>query len=289
MKKYIISADSGSDLPENLCREQNITLHPVPYCFDNIIYGTDKKMSTEEFYTRIRKGETATTMAVNTEAAKELFRKSIENGCDIIHISFSSALSSTCQNACIAARELMIEYPGVRITVIDSLCASLGEGLLAYKASVYKALGHDYDDTVKYILSVRHRIAHRFTVDSLEYLRRGGRISGAACILGSIIDIKPLLHVDEEGRLTPTGKVRGRKKSIHAITDMLIKSIKSENYDNKTVAVCHSDCINDAMYAADLIRGETGIEDIIINGIGPAIASHSGPGTIAVFYETGTR
>ena len=220
MNKIIISTDSNCDLPGDICEKYNIPVHPLLYCFDSIIYGAENKMSTKTFYERLRNGERATTMAVNSEDAKDYFREHIENGNAIIHISFSSALSCTYQNAYIAATELLEEYPSAKITIIDSLCASLGQGLLVCKAIIYANEGHNYEEVIDYIEHIKLNIAHHFTVDSLEHLHRGGRISKSASIIGNIINIKPLLHMNDSGELVPIGKVRGRKTSIMKLASL---------------------------------------------------------------------
>ena len=222
MNKFIISTDSNCDLPADICEKYNIPIIFLNYCFDNIIYGSENQMSTKKFYERLRSGEKPTTMAVNTEDAKDRFEDLVKAGYDIIHISFSSALSCTYQNVCIAADELKEEYPAAKITVIDSLCASLGQGLLVYKAIMYMQDNHTYKEVIDYAEHIKLNISHRFTVDSLEHLHRGGRISKSASIIGSLINIKPMLYVNDSGALVPTGKIRGRKKSLLELANLLI-------------------------------------------------------------------
>ncbi len=289
MNKFIISTDSNCDLPAELCEKYNVPILSLNYCFDNIIYGSENQMSTKKFYERLRNGEKPTTMAVNTEDAKDRFKELIKEGWDIIHISFSSALSCTYQNVCLAADELKEEHPSAQVTVIDSLCASLGQGLLVYKAIMYMQNNHTYKEVIDYVEHIKLNISHRFTVDSLEHLHRGGRISKSASIIGSLINIKPLLYVNDSGALVPTGKIRGRKKSLLELANLLINAVKNSDMDNSTVAISHGDCPQDAGFLADVIKDATGVSDIIINHINPAIASHSGPGTVAVFFEAPKR
>lgn len=283
MRKFLISTDTTADLPADFCRENSIDIHPLFYRFDDDkVYGGTSSLPNDVFYQRMRDGEMPTTMATNPEDSKNIFEKRILAGYDIIHIAFSSALSSSCQNTIIAAQELAEQYPECRITVIDSLAASLGEGLLVYYAVQYMKDGHSYDEVVQYVEDLKLHVSHQFTVDNLFHLQRGGRISRAAAILGTIISIKPLLHVDDLGRLIPIGKVRGRKKSLVALVDAMVESMG--NYDNSTVMISHGDCLADAEYVASLVKERTNAQNIVINYVCPTIGSHSGPGTVALFF-----
>lgn len=289
MHKFIISTDTTCDLPKDYCQSHMIDIHSLFYRFgDEEIYGGDNVLSDSDFYNRMRNGEMPTTMATNPEDSKALFEKRVKEGYDIIHIAFSSALSSTCQNAILAADEVMEQYPGSRITVIDSLSASLGEGLLVCKAINYMNEGHDYDETVKYINDTKLSISHQFTVDDLFHLHRGGRVSKATAVIGTLINIKPLLHVDNEGRLVSVGKVRGRKKSLIALVDKMLSTMG--NRDNHTVMISHGDCIEDAEFVKENILSRTQkVKEIIINYVCPTIGSHSGPGTVSIFFEADER
>lgn len=288
MNKFIITSDTTCDLPDDYCRTNQIDIHPLYYRFgENEIYGGDTDLTPEQFYKRMRDGEMPTTMATNPEVSEALFEKRINEGYDIIHIAFSSGLSSSCQNASIAARELMEKYPESRITVIDSLCASLGEGLLVYKAVNYMREGHSYDEVMEYVESIKLNISHQFTVDDLFHLHRGGRVSKATAIIGTIVGIKPLLHVDDEGHLIAIGKTRGRKKSLTSLVDKMIATMG--NHNNDVIMISHGDCIEDADFVASLIKAKTSVKEIITNCICPTIGSHSGPGTIALFFEADER
>lgn len=289
MHKFIISTDTTCDLPADYCQSHMIDIHSLFYRFgDEEIYGGDNVLSDSDFYNRMRNGEMPTTMATNPEDSKALFEKRVKEGYDIIHIAFSSALSSACQNTILAADEVMEQYPGSRITVIDSLSASLGEGLLVYKAINYMNEGHDYDETVKYINDTKLSISHQFTVDDLFHLHRGGRVSKATAVIGTLINIKPLLHVDNEGRLISVGKVRGRKKSLIALVDKMLSTMG--NKDNHTVMISHGDCIKDAEFVKENILSRTQkVKEIIINYVCPTIGSHSGPGTVSIFFEADER
>lgn len=297
MEKYIISTDTTCDLPLDYCQSNDIDIHSLYYKINvdsqgtvsdgETVYGGDKQLEPKVFYSAMRGGSMPTTMASNPEESKEFFRKRVRDGYDVIHIAFSSGLSSSCQNTSIAASEIMEEFPGSRITVIDSLAASMGEGLLVYKAVEFMKQGHTYDETVSYVESVKLNISHQFTVDDLFHLHRGGRVSKTTAIIGTIVGIKPLLHVDDEGHLISIGKTRGRRKSLSALVDKMISTIGS--HDNRTVMISHGDSLEDAEYVASLIREKTDVKDIIINYICPTIGAHSGPGTIALFFEADKR
>lgn len=289
MRDFIITTDTTCDLPDSYISENKIDLHPLFYHFnDSVIYGKDNNLEPVDFYKRMRDGEMPTTMASNPEDSKDLFEVRIKEGYDIIHIAFSSGLSSTCQNAVIAANELSEDYPDAKITVIDSLCASMGEGLLVYKAVEYKKAGHSYDETVAYINELIPHLSHKFTVDSLFHLHRGGRVSKATAIIGTLVGIKPLLHVDDTGHLVSIGKARGRKKALSNLVESMIQTMG--NRINDTIMISHGDALEDAEYVASIIREKISeVKNIIINYICPTIGAHAGPGTIALFFEAETR
>ena len=289
MRDFIITTDTTCDLPESYILENKLDLHPLFYHFnDSVIYGKDENLDPVVFYQRMRDGEMPTTMASNPEDSKDLFEARIKEGYDIIHIAFSSGLSSTCQNAVIAANELSEDYPDAKITVIDSLCASMGEGLLVYKAIEYKKAGHSYDETVAYINELVPHLSHRFTVDSLFHLHRGGRVSKATAIIGTLVGIKPILHVDDTGHLVSVGKTRGRKKALASLVESMIQTMG--NRLNDTIMISHGDALEDAEYVASLIKEKISeVKNVIINYICPTIGAHAGPGTIALFFEAETR
>lgn len=289
MKDFIISTDTASDLPKSFCEANNIDIHPLFYRFgDDEIYGKDVQLEPKVFYDRMRNGEMPTTMATNPEDSKEIFEARLKEGYDILHIGFSSALSSSCQNSAIAANELMEEYEGSKITVIDSLCASMGQGLLVYKAIQYKKAGHSFEETAQYVEELKGYIAHHFTVDDLFHLHRGGRVSKATALIGTIIGIKPVLHVDDTGHLVSVDKARGRKKSLTKLVDTMIATMG--NHVNDTIMISHGDVLEDAQFVADLIKEKIStVKEVIIDYICPTIGAHAGPGTIALFFEADVR
>lgn len=289
MRPFIISTDVTSDLPDNIITEYDIDIHPLFYCFNNDeVYGGEKTLTSEEFYARMRAGEMPTTMASNPEDSTAFFTKRVEAGYDVIHIAFSSALSSSCQNANLAAENVMNAHPECKITVIDSLAASMGEGLLVYKALQYRKAGHSYDEVVHYIEEVKGHISHQFTVKDLFHLHRGGRVSKATAIVGTLIGIKPMLRVNDLGQLISVGKARGRKKSLISLVDRMLESMG--DHENATIMISHGDCAEDAEFVASLIKERTDkVETILMNYICPTIGAHAGPGTVALFFEADYR
>ncbi len=223
----------------------------------------------------------AVTSQVNPEEAKEALEGFVKEGKDVLHLAFSSALSGTCNSMKIAAEELMEEYPGSKVIVIDTLCACLGEALLLYKTLKQKESGKTLEETAKWVEENKLHICHNVTVDDLNHLHRGGRVSKATAVLGTMVQIKPIIHMDNNGALQVIGKERGRKKALNKIVDMAVK--QAEGWDNDIIMITHGDCIEDAEYVASLVRQKMGIDNILINNIGTVIGSHTGPGVVAVF------
>lgn len=283
MRQFIISTDTTADLPDNYVRNNNIDVHTLYYSIGNTIYGPDNSLPVKEFYDRMRNGEMPTTMACNPEEAANIFKKRASEGYDILHIAFSSALSSSYNNFCIAASEAMEEYPECKIIVIDSLSASMGEGLVVYRAMQLKNMGKTIDETADYISNHLQNFVQFFTVDDLNHLYRGGRVSKTTAVIGTLAGIKPILHVSEEGRLIPVGKVRGRKKSLNALVDKIDTYMGSYKNETDVVFLGHGDCPEDAQYVADKVKEKCGL-DVWINAICPTIGAHSGPGTVALFF-----
>jgi EDD domain protein, DegV family len=284
MNKYIITTDTTSDLPQEYLDKYHIGLFPLYYSINGTIYGEDKFLDPKEFYNKMRGGDLPTTMAINPDLARNIFTGFLEEGYDILHIAFSSALSGSCSVASTVARELCDEHPGAKIIVIDSLCASLGEGLLVHKAAKLKESGKTIDETAAWLEKNKLFLCHMFTVDDLFHLHRGGRVSKAAAIIGTLINVKPVLHVDNEGRLIPLNNVRGRKKALISMVDLMETKLKNFSYDNDIFFISHGDCIEDAEYVANLVKERFGIKECIINYVSPTIGAHSGPGTVALFF-----
>ena len=239
-------------------------------------------MDDKVFYDKLRAGALPTTSAANPEDTAALFRTFAEQGKDLLHVAFSSGLSSTSDAAQIAAQMVMEEYPQRKIIVVDSLCASMGQGFLVHQAVKLRDAGETLEDTARKVTDLRLNVVHNFTVDDLGHLHRGGRVSKATAVVGSLMGIKPILHVDDEGHLTSVGKVRGRKASIQALADRMEEQMKG--FDNPEVFISHGDCPEDAQTLADMVRTRFGIDTIMIGYIGPVIGTHSGPGTLALFF-----
>ncbi len=288
MKPYIISTDCMADLPASFIQEHNISLHPLYYQIGDQTYNAlEGALSEAEFYAKMRNGEMPTTMASNPEYIEQSFSKNIADGYDILHISFSSGLSSSYNNTAVTAQEMKEQYPDSKIIVIDSLCASLGQGLLVYYACKKKEEGATIEELATYVKDLIPHICHQFTVDDLFHLHRGGRVSKATAILGTIANIKPVLHVDNEGKLINISKIRGRKRSLTTLVDNMEKTMGT--YENPVVFISHGDCLEDAEFVKELVEERFGIHEFMINYVGSTIGAHSGPGTVALFYLGETR
>ena len=279
---FCITTDSGADLPLSYCQTHDITVLPLAFTSEGQTYPGSGAMDDKVFYDKLRAGALPTTSAANPEDTAALFRTFAEQGKDLLHIAFSSGLSSTSDAAQIAAQMVMEEYPQRKIIVVDSLCASMGQGFLVHQAVKLRDAGETLEDTARKVTDLRLNVVHNFTVDDLGHLHRGGRVSKATAVVGSLMGIKPILHVDDEGHLTSVGKVRGRKASIQALADRMEEQMKG--FDNPEVFISHGDCPEDAQALADMVRTRFGIDTIMIGYIGPVIGTHSGPGTLALFF-----
>lgn len=279
---FCITTDSGADLPLSYCQTHDITVLPLAFTIEGQTYHGSGAMDDKVFYDKLRAGALPTTSAANPEDTAALFRTFAEQGKDLLHVAFSSGLSSTSDAAQIAAQMVMEEYPQRKIVVVDSLCASMGQGFLVHQAIKLRDAGETLEDTVRKVTDMRLNVVHNFTVDDLGHLHRGGRVSKATAVVGSLMGIKPILHVDDEGHLTSVGKVRGRKASIQALADRMEEQMKG--FDNPEVFISHGDCPEDAQALADMVRTRFGIDTIMIGYIGPVIGTHSGPGTLALFF-----
>lgn len=232
----------------------------------------------------MREGKMPTTSQVNPEEAKDYFKEFIKEDKEILYLAFSSGLSGTYNSAKLAAEEVMEENPDCRIIVIDTLCASLGEGLIVHKAVCMRDEGKSMDEVADWVNTHLQNLVHVFTVDDLYHLYRGGRVSKTTAFIGTLAGIKPKLHVDEEGHLILIGKVRGRKKSLTALVDYMEEKMGTFQAENDIVFISHGDALEDAEFVRDQVEERFGIKNFLINNIGPTIGAHSGPGTIALFF-----
>lgn len=282
MADYIITTENTADLPATYLADYNIPYLKLSYIIGDEIYPGEADFDVEGFYGQIKNGIMPTTSQVTVGVAKEFFEGFLKEGKDVLHIAFSSGLSGTCNSCYVAAKELEEEYPDRKIYVVDSLCASLGEGLLVHHAIQQKNAGKTIDELREFLEETKLHMCHLFTVDDLFHLHRGGRVSKLEAVAGSVIGIKPVLHVDNNGKLVATGKVRGRKASLKALIDNMSKQIG--DWKNDTVFICHSDCYHDAELLKNMVQEKFGIEHVMINSIGPVIGSHTGVGTVSVFF-----
>lgn len=285
MRDYVIITDSTTDLTEELINELDITVIPMEFNIDGksyLNYSDERDISYKEFYDFLRNGKNSTTSLINTATFTELFEPILEDGKDILYIAFSSGLSGTYNSSCIAAQMLSEKYTDSKIYTVDSLSASMGEGLLVYHAAKKKKEGMNIDELKNWVENNKLNLCHWFTVDDLHHLKRGGRLSSAAAIVGTMLNIKPVLNVDNEGHLIPVEKVRGRKLSITALLKMMEKT--AINPEEQTIFISHGDCLEEAEFLANLVKEKLNVKDIKMNYIGPVIGSHSGPGTIALFF-----
>lgn len=284
MRDFVITTDNMADFPDSYLEEHSLKIMSLSYMLEGNTYSENNRLPVKEFYDKMRNGAMPTTSQVNPEEAKEVFEEILKKGHDILHIAFSSGLSGSYNSARIAAEELIEEGCEGRIVVIDSLCASLGEGLLIHKALELREAGKTLDEVSEWVHNNLLHICHNFTVDDLNHLYRGGRVSKTAAVLGTMINIKPILHVDDEGKLIPIDKVRGRKKSLVTLVNCMEKQMGAYKDQNDIVFISHGDCEEDAQFVADQIKERFGITSFLINYIGPTIGAHSGPGTVALFY-----
>lgn len=281
MKDYIITVNSTVDLPKEWLTERKVPIVPLKYTIDGETYEVMDGLSAKEFFGKLRDGKMAATSQVNPGEAKEALKPFLEEGKDILHLAFSSALSGTCNSMRIAAEELMEEYPQQKMIVVDTLCACLGEGLLLYYALKRKSEGFSMEETAKWVEENKLHVCHNVTIDDLEHLHRGGRISKTVAVLGGMVKIKPMIHMDDKGALQVIGKERGRRKSLNKIVDTAVK--QSKGWENDIIMITHGDCEEDARYVEELVREKMGIDQILVNNIGTVIGSHTGPGVVAVF------
>ncbi|MBE6985525.1 MAG: DegV family protein [Ruminococcaceae bacterium] len=285
MNNYIILTDSSADLPLSIYNELDIQVLPLSFLLDGEVYHNtpdESSIAFKEVYAQLRSGKNVTTSAVNVETFKEAFLPYVQDGKDILYLGFSSGLSGTFSAGTIAAQELLEEYPERKIVCVDTLCASLGQGMLVYMTAKKRAEGFSLSEAAEYAEKIKLNVCHWFTVDDLFFLKRGGRISATTALVGSALGIKPILHVDNEGHLISVSKTRGRKKAITS----LLEQMKASAIDPSTQIpmISHGDCVEDANVLADALRKEFGVKDVIINYVGPVIGAHSGPGTLALFF-----
>lgn len=288
MRDFIISTDSNSDLPQKYIDDNNVVIIPHYYDIDGVVYGDELNLDPKEFYDLMRGGKMPTTMASNPQVIRDTFTKCVNEGYDILHLSFSSALSGGCSNVTVGGAEISEEHPECRITVLDTANVSSGQGLVVMKAVEMKKAGASFDEIVSWVEENKLRFVTQFTVDDLFHLHRGGRLSKATAIIGSIVNIKPLLAVNNEGKLVSVSTVRGRKRSLNTLTNAFLQVYPNNKDNNKTIFIVHCDAPAEAENMAEELREKTECE-VIVNMISPSIGSHAGPGTVGICYFGDSR
>ena len=285
MNDYVIITDSSCDLPASLAQELELTIVPLTVTIDgksyvNYLDGSD--ISFSQCYALLRAEKEATTSAVNVDQFIQTMEPFLQEGKDVLYLGFSSGLSGTFNAGAVAASQLTEKYPQRKIFAVDTLCASLGQGMLVYLAVQKKREGQDIEQVRDYVEQNKLHLCHWFTVDDLHHLKRGGRISATSAFVGTVLGIKPVLHVDDNGRLIFMEKVRGRRSSIKRMAEKMEQTAIAPS--QQTIFISHGDCVEDAEYLAQMVRDRMGVKNVIINYVGPVIGSHSGPGTLALFF-----
>ena len=285
MNNYTIITDSSCDLPDSLVKELELEVLPLAFIMDGKTYRNypdNREMDPKDFYNKQREGSMATTNAVNVGEAADAMEAVLKRGEDVLVLAFSSGLSTTCNSFQIAAGDLAEQYPDRKIFVVDTLCASLGQGMFVYQAARLRQAGRSMEEVRDWAEQNRLNQCHWFTVNDLFFLKKGGRVSAATAVVGTMLQIKPVMHVDNEGHLIKVDTARGRKASLNALVDKVGEL--ADNPAAQTMFISNSDCQEDAQYVADQIKARYGTEEIIINSIGPVIGAHTGPGCVALFF-----
>lgn len=282
MNNYCIITDSGTDLTPAQAKELDIKVLDLTVLIDGEEPQKDSEVDLKKMYSLLRDKKGATTSAINIDDFLAAMEPILKEGKDILYLGFSSGLSSTYSAGKVAAEELAEKYPERKIYTVDTLCASLGQGLLVYLVAKMRLDGADIEEAYRFAEDNKLNLCHQFTVDDLFFLHRGGRVSKTSAVMGTMLQIKPVLHVDNAGKLIKIGTARGRKASINALFDNTKKTII--NPTEQVMFICHGDCEDEAKALAERFKSELGVKDVIIGYTGAVIGSHSGPGTLAVFY-----
>lgn len=286
MDKYVIVSDSTLDLSQDMIKDLQVEVIPMKYVIDDKIY-IDGEHDSKDFYDKLRKGISVSTTQINTEEFFEFFSKYLSEGKDVLYVGFSSGLSGTYNNAVNAGKQLKEFYPENKVVVVDSLSASVSQGLLIYYAALKKKSGYSLEELERWLIENRTKLCHWFTVDDLHHLKRGGRISTTAAVIGSVLSVKPLLFVDNDGKLKISEKIRGRKKTL----DLMVSKLHNAclNVNNLSISICHGDCLEDAEYVARKIKDEFPIKNILIRPLGSIIGTHTGPSAVGLAFLGNSR
>lgn len=285
MSEFVILTDSSADLGADMAARLDVQVLPLSFTIQELTYHNfpdNHEMDPRVFYDMLRKGDVATTAAVNVSQYTEALEPLLQAGKDVLVLAFSSGLSATYSSSAVAVEELREKYPGRKLYTVDTLCASLGQGLIVCLAAREREKGRSIEEVRDWVEQHKLNLCHQFTVDDLHFLKRGGRISATTAVLGSMLQIKPVLHVDDEGRLVNVGKARGRHASLKALVDKM--ELTAIDPKEQTVFISHGDCLEDAETVAQMVKDRMGVQEVYINYVGPVIGAHSGPGTLALFY-----
>lgn len=283
--KFEIVTDSSANLPDELIEKYDLHILSLLYYigeneYESYVKGEQTDLT--EIYVRMRNKEVFTTSCMSIGTCRSIFENILKQDKDLLYIGFSSALSATYQTSCLALEELRMEYPNRKILSVDTLAATLGEGLLVSYAAKFRQEGMPIEVVYDWLMENRLHLCHWFTVDDLFFLLRGGRVSASSAFLGTVLNIKPIIHIDDTGHLVPVGKVRGKKNSLRTLLKRMEETAIEP--ENQTIYITHGDCLDDATYLADKIREKFGTKNILIHLLEPVIGSHCGPGTVTLFY-----
>lgn len=282
MANYFIFTDSSCDLPKELIEEHEIKVMQLEVIIDEDPPVLNCEIDSKEFYDKLRNGANAKTSAVTPGFFETHMREVLESGNDILYLGFTSGLSVTYNNGAMVCESLRREFPNRKILYTDTLCASMGQGLVVYHAAKLRKAGKSPEEVLEAVELIKQRIHHQVTVNDLFFLRRGGRISAATAVAGTVLKFKPIIVVDEEGKLSNIGKVRGRKSSIN---ELFNRMKKTQQFDEIGCAfISHSDCLEDVNYLREQINAEYPEVEVVISDIGPVIGAHTGPGAIALCH-----
>ncbi|MEG2000692.1 MAG: DegV family protein [Evtepia sp.] len=285
MRNFVIMTDSSCDLPSEMAADLELSVVSLSVLIQGksyVNYLDNRELPSKTFYDLLRHGEKGSTSAVNVEQFSREMERILQTGQDILYLGFSTGLSGTYSAGTVAAEEMRTKYPEAQILTVDTLCASLGEGMIVSLAVQEKRSGKSILEVRDFVEANKLHLCHWVAVDDLQHLKRGGRISAAAAFFGSALNVKPIIHVDNEGKLIPVEKIKGRKNSIKRLVQHLTDT--GINLSEQTLFLCHGDCPEEANMLADIIRSETLVRDIVIGPIGPVIGAHAGPGTLALFF-----
>ncbi len=288
MTNYVILTDSGTDFTQEMVQELDVELLDLTVTLEGGEPKANSELDLTELYAFLREKKSASTSAINLDTFIEKMTHYLEQGKDILYLGFSSGLSSTYASGKLAAEELSEKYPDRKIYTVDTLCASLGQGLLVYHAAKLRQSGADIEAVRDFVESNKLNLCHWFTIDDLFFLKRGGRVSATTAVVGTMLGIKPVMHVDNDGKLINVGKARGRRASIDALFEKAKETMIGDRSD-AVVFISHGDCAEDARYLADRVKNEIGVKEVRVGYVGAVIGSHSGPGTLALFFMGSKR